>query len=68
MPVAGHIPKSVTLAEALMAGQKSIEHARMLPLACSDQEQRYADAYHDWLMDTSGKNAVPLLGDSYNDA
>lgn len=36
---AGHVPNSVSVAEAVTAGQKSIEHLTGIPLACSSQEQ-----------------------------
>lgn len=36
---AGHVPYSVSVGEAIAAGQKSIEHLTGIPLACSSQEQ-----------------------------
>ncbi len=38
IPFAGHLPMSVTAAEASDAGQKSIEHLIGIPLACSPKE------------------------------
>lgn len=38
----GHVPRSVTPAEASDAGQKSIEHLSGLAFACSDLESHYA--------------------------
>ena len=42
LEVAGHLPVAVSIEEALAAGQRSIEHARDLPLSCSD----IAPAFH----------------------
>lgn len=39
--VSGHLPKAVSLREASAAGQRTIEHARVLALACSP----FADTY-----------------------
>ena len=38
IPFAGHVPSSVTAAEASDAGQKSIEHLTLVPAACSGEE------------------------------
>jgi imidazolonepropionase-like amidohydrolase len=38
IPFAGHVPHSVTVAEASDAGQKSMEHLFGVELACSNQE------------------------------
>jgi imidazolonepropionase-like amidohydrolase len=38
LPLAGHVPESVSAAEASDLGQKSIEHLTGVTLACSDQE------------------------------
>jgi len=48
LPFAGHVPKSLTLQEALGLGMRSIEHARMLPLACSKLGDRFAEDYRAW--------------------
>jgi imidazolonepropionase-like amidohydrolase len=40
MAFAGHVPLSVSAAEASDVGQKSIEHITGVVLACSDQEDR----------------------------
>lgn len=40
IPFAGHVPLSVSAAEATDAGQKSIEHLTGILLACSSQEAR----------------------------
>jgi imidazolonepropionase-like amidohydrolase len=39
VPFAGHIPQSVTVAEASDAGQKSIEHLTGILMACSSREE-----------------------------
>jgi len=39
IPFAGHIPQSVTVAEASEAGQKSIEHLTGILTACSSREE-----------------------------
>lgn len=33
--VSGHLPLSITLEEAIQSGQRSVEHATVLPIACS---------------------------------
>jgi imidazolonepropionase-like amidohydrolase len=40
IPFAGHVPFSVTAAEASDAGQKSMEHLYGILLACSSEEER----------------------------
>ncbi|MEM8987020.1 MAG: amidohydrolase family protein [Pseudomonadota bacterium] len=49
LPLEGHVPKSLTLMQALKAGQRTIEHARMLPIACSNQSKIYASDYKSWI-------------------
>lgn len=39
IPFAGHVPQSVTVAEASDAGQKSIEHLTGVLMACSSKEE-----------------------------
>ena len=39
MPFAGHVPYAVTTAEAVEAGQKSIEHLTGVSIACSSDEE-----------------------------
>src|SRR4030095_4078072 len=39
VPFTGHIPQSVTVAEASDAGQKSIEHLTGIMMACSSREE-----------------------------
>jgi len=36
--VAGHVPSAISVWEAVRAGQHSVEHMQMLPLACSTEE------------------------------
>lgn len=48
LKVAGHVPKAVRLIEAIEAGQHTIEHAKMLPLACSRTEETFREAYDKW--------------------
>jgi imidazolonepropionase-like amidohydrolase len=38
IPFAGHVPSTVTVAEASAAGQKSIEHLTGIALSCADDE------------------------------
>lgn len=38
MPLVGHLPKAVQLAEAITHGQRSFEHAHLLVRACARQE------------------------------
>ncbi len=38
LPFAGHVPDSVTMAEAIDARQRSMEHLFGIPLACSSEE------------------------------
>lgn len=44
IPFAGHVPESVTAAEASDAGQKSIEHLSGILLACSGREDEIRKA------------------------
>jgi imidazolonepropionase-like amidohydrolase len=36
--VAGHVPSAISVWEAVRAGQHSVEHMQMVPLACSTEE------------------------------
>jgi hypothetical protein len=42
LPFAGHVPNSVTAAEASDAGQKSIEHLLGVFVSCSSREAEFA--------------------------
>ncbi|MEM0953070.1 MAG: amidohydrolase family protein [Pseudomonadota bacterium] len=44
LKVGGHMPKSLSLKQAIAAGQDSIEHGRVVPTACSIHEERYRSA------------------------
>jgi hypothetical protein len=41
MPVAGHVPGSVSAWEAIAAGQRTIEHQMTVATACSDADGRF---------------------------
>ncbi|MEM6545327.1 MAG: amidohydrolase family protein, partial [Pseudomonadota bacterium] len=63
--VGGHVSKSFTLQEAVKMGLRTVEHGRVVPLACSEQSTRYAAGYRDWVeyrVDTA-----PNLSHSYRD-
>lgn len=47
LPFAGHVPLSISAAEASNAGQKSIEHLTGILLACSSQETRLRSVIMD---------------------
>lgn len=60
--VGGHVPKAMTLSMGLAAGMRSIEHARMLPLACSGSAEEYAERYHTWaLSDPDGMDEPKIV-------
>src|SRR5262249_21823094 len=62
LPFAGHLPESVSAAEASDLGQKSIEHLTGVELACSDREdERHRDAIAV-LTKADDPTAVELLG------
>jgi hypothetical protein len=44
LPFAGHVPESITVAEASDAGQHSIEHLTRMALACSSREDELTRA------------------------
>lgn len=41
LPVTGHVPWSVSLWEAVAAGQRTVEHLVQVALACSSEETRF---------------------------
>jgi len=47
--VNGHLPKAIGLLEASAAGQRTVEHARALPLACSAVAEEYRQAVDAFL-------------------
>lgn len=44
----GHKPGGMTLLQALKYGQRTIEHAMHLPMACSTIEEAFTQAYREW--------------------
>ena len=75
IPFAGHVSVFVSAAEASEAGQASIEHLSMVPLACSTREeeiraawvQRY-DKAADYLETAPPTSELELMLQSYSDA
>lgn len=71
IPFAGHVPYSISVREAVSAGQRSIEHLTGIPLACSSREDELrsqeltALADHDYA--TYGKLSAQVLA-SYDQA
>lgn len=61
LPVAGHLPQSVTPIEASNAGMRSIEHARFPALACGPGYEPWRSAYAAYTEDGSGTNAGALM-------
>ncbi|MEM1112994.1 MAG: amidohydrolase family protein [Pseudomonadota bacterium] len=49
LEVGGHLPQGVFLLEAIEAGQRSIEHAVQLPLACSPVEAEFRPAFERYV-------------------
>lgn len=49
MPVVGHLPKAVTLANALRLGQRGFDHAHLLVRACSAREGDWVEGKLDGL-------------------
>jgi imidazolonepropionase-like amidohydrolase len=72
---AGHVPLSVTAAEAVAAGQKSIEHLDMILLGCSGREEEIGKEYQDSMKNPDVTAAVlgvmraraQSIADSYNE-
>lgn len=75
IPFAGHMPVFVSAAEVSNAGQASIEHLSLLPLACSSREQdiraawvkRYENAT-TYLETAPPTSEIELMLESYSDA
>lgn len=65
MYVGGHVPRSVTLERALSLGMHTIEHARALPLACSDVSERFAEDYRTWATSSHQDSPEPELHEYY---
>jgi imidazolonepropionase-like amidohydrolase len=47
LPIVGHVPDKVRLAEVIAAGQKSVEHLMGIFEGCSSEEQKFIDAQGD---------------------
>jgi len=56
LPIVGHVPDKVRIAEAVIAGQKSIEHLMGIFEACSTEQDKFIE----------GKGSLPLLLATYN--
>jgi imidazolonepropionase-like amidohydrolase len=62
LPFAGHLPESVSAAEASDLGQKSIEHLTGVELACSDREDELRREAVAALAKADNQSAMELLG------
>ena len=62
LPFAGHVPESVSAAEASDLGQKSIEHLTGVELACSDREDELRREAVATLAKADNQAAMELLG------
>jgi imidazolonepropionase-like amidohydrolase len=62
LPFAGHVPESVSAAEASDLGQKSIEHLTGVELACSDREDELRREAVATLAKADNQVAMELLG------
>jgi imidazolonepropionase-like amidohydrolase len=62
LPLAGHLPESVSAAEASDLGQKSIEHLTGVELACSDREDELRREAVAALAKADNQAAMELLG------
>ena len=62
LPFAGHLPESVSAAEASDLGQKSIEHLTGVELACSDREDELRREAVAALAQADNQAAWELLG------
>jgi hypothetical protein len=61
LPFAGHVPVSVTAAEACEAGQKSIEHLIGVMEGCSPEEKRFGREMAEALAASNREEAIPAL-------
>jgi len=66
IPFAGHVPYSVTAAEASDAGQKSMEHLMGVEVACSSEERKLAAQIPHSFLDVLRTDARAL--ETYDDA
>src|SRR5579884_2833657 len=62
LPLAGHLPESVSAAEASDLGQKSIEHLTGVVLACSDKDDELHREEIEALAKVDNQAAMELLG------
>jgi imidazolonepropionase-like amidohydrolase len=62
LPFAGHVPESVSAAEASDLGQKSIEHLAGVEVACSDREDELRREAVEGLAKADNQAAWDLLG------
>jgi len=60
MPLAGHVPNSITALEASDAGQKSMEHLFGIGLACSSEESSLRSAISEALAKQDWKTFTDL--------
>ncbi|MEM1111244.1 MAG: amidohydrolase family protein [Pseudomonadota bacterium] len=58
--IGGHVPRGISLVEAVTTGHRSVEHARQLPIACSPLGMEYVTAYGDWASSEDERDAPPL--------
>ncbi len=58
LPFAGHVPLSVSAAEAIGARQKSIEHLDMILLGCSEREEEVSKELQDAMKNPEATAAV----------
>lgn len=57
--VGGHVPRMLTLDDALALGLRTVEHARMLPLACTAMSSELAADYEAWVEDPAAARDEP---------
>jgi imidazolonepropionase-like amidohydrolase len=62
LPLAGHVPESVSAAEASDLGQKSIEHLTGVELACSDSEDELRREAVATVIKADNRVTMELLG------
>lgn len=65
--VGGHVPKSLTRQQALDLSLRTVEHGRMLPLACSAAGPHYAETFSGWLADSDSSSKKPSVHDLLGD-
>lgn len=58
LPLVGHIPEAVTLAEAMEAGQDGMEHWGRVTQACSTQEEALVDGMAEALREGADQPAL----------